>query len=155
MASIRPTADVVLGSAPLTVNFGVVVNSGSWFSYLWDFGDGNTSTITNPVHVYTTTGYHTVVVTAYDDQGSSETVMMRAWIRVGDLSFTTSYNEDAEPPVTATFTNTSAAPTGYEFYDWDWDFGDASLHSGATGPSHVYGVYGNYNVELGAKIRKI
>lgn len=155
MASIRPIADVTLGAAPLTVSFGVVVNSGSWFSYLWDFGDGATSTIQNPVHIYTTTGYHTVVLTAYDSGGSSESVMMRAWIRVGELSFTTSYNGDAEPPVTASFTNTSAAPTGYEFYDWDWTFGDASLNSGATGPSHVYSEYGNYNAQLDAKIRKV
>jgi len=143
-----------LGAAPLTVNFGVTVLSGTWLSYVWDFGDGATSAVQNPTHVYTTAGYHTVVVTAYAPGGSSSSVIMRAWIRVGELSFSASYNEESEPPVTASFTNTSSAPTGYEFYDWDWDFGDASLHSCATGPSHVYGAYGNYNVELGSKIRK-
>ena len=36
-------------------------------SYLWDFGDGATSTDLNPVHIYAGDGDYTVTLTAYDD----------------------------------------------------------------------------------------
>jgi PKD repeat protein len=32
--------------------------------YLWDFGDGNTSTMTNPVHTYAAAGSYTVTLEA-------------------------------------------------------------------------------------------
>ena len=36
-------------------------------SYLWDFGDGATSTDLNPVHIYAGDGDYTVTLTAFDD----------------------------------------------------------------------------------------
>ncbi len=35
-------------------------------SYLWDFGDGNTSTDKDPLHTYTTTGTYTITLTAFN-----------------------------------------------------------------------------------------
>lgn len=42
-------------------------------AYLWDFGDGTTSTEQNPVHVYTSNGTKTVSLTKYDEYGNSAT----------------------------------------------------------------------------------
>ncbi len=60
------TASPVTGTVPLTVTF---TNQSSptqtLTSYLWAFGDGSTSAITNPEHTYTATGYYTVALTAY------------------------------------------------------------------------------------------
>ena len=36
----------------------------------WDFGDGNTSTELNPVHIYATTGAFTVKLTATGAEGA-------------------------------------------------------------------------------------
>jgi len=36
----------------------------------WDFGDGNTSTLQNPVHQYTSTGNYTVSLTVTDEYGN-------------------------------------------------------------------------------------
>ncbi|MDI6793436.1 MAG: clostripain-related cysteine peptidase, partial [bacterium] len=64
-----PTA----GSAPLTVDFSDL-SSGDVLSWLWDFGDGNTSTAQNPLHIYTDSGTYTVSLTVSDTCGSdSET----------------------------------------------------------------------------------
>ena len=41
-------------------------------SYLWDFGDGGSSTETNPVYTYTTDGEYAVTLTAMDDNGNSD-----------------------------------------------------------------------------------
>lgn len=42
-------------------------------NWLWDFGDGNTSTEKNPVHVYETGGYYLATLTASSSTGSSVT----------------------------------------------------------------------------------
>src|SRR5205823_4525580 len=50
------SADVISGPAPLTVHFssaGSYDPDGLTPIYLWDFGDGTTSTEANPVHTYT------------------------------------------------------------------------------------------------------
>jgi PKD repeat protein len=39
-------------------------------SYSWDFGDGNTSTLQDPTHVYATSGTYTVCLTVTDDCGT-------------------------------------------------------------------------------------
>lgn len=41
-------------------------------SYLWDFGDDNTSTDENPVHTYDAAGSYTVVLEAVNDEGVSK-----------------------------------------------------------------------------------
>lgn len=43
-------------------------------SRTWDFGDGSTSTSTNPVHVYGALGTYTVTETVKDDLGASNTM---------------------------------------------------------------------------------
>ena len=62
------------GLAPLAVNFtsaGSLDPDGDPLTYFWDFGDGNTSTSTDPSHTYTTNGQFDATLTLTDDQGSS------------------------------------------------------------------------------------
>ncbi len=42
-------------------------------SWMWDFGDGNTSTVQNPVHVYKEGGYYVATLTATDENGAEIT----------------------------------------------------------------------------------
>ncbi len=59
------SASPVQGSAPLTVTFtNTSQPAASITSYLWNFGDGYTSTITNPVHTYSQAGSYTVTLKA-------------------------------------------------------------------------------------------
>ena len=59
------------GLAPLDVEF-INLTQGDVNSWLWDFGDGTTSTEKNPIHVYTRTGNYTVTLTADDDYTSKK-----------------------------------------------------------------------------------
>ncbi len=69
-----PTAyfytDVQAGIVPLTVHF-TNMSGGSISSWYWDFGDGNNSTLANPVHTYMTHGTYTVSLNVTNDGGSN------------------------------------------------------------------------------------
>jgi PKD repeat protein len=62
------------------VNF--INNSINATSYLWDFGDSTTSTLTHPGHVYTTTGTYTVQLTAINGTGCDNWTEKRYYIKV-------------------------------------------------------------------------
>ncbi len=64
------TANTTTGLNPATVQF-TDTSSNTPNSWLWDFGDGTTSTDQNPVHVYNTPGTYTVTLIATNNAGSS------------------------------------------------------------------------------------
>lgn len=67
-------------------------------TYSWNFGDGNTSTLKDPVHTYTNKGVYTVTLTAYDSNGCSRVVTEQVNFfptgidSVADVSFSISPN---------------------------------------------------------------
>jgi len=61
-------------NVPVTFTDTTVNDPTSW---LWDFGDGNTSTLQNPVHTYDTAGSYTVTMTATNECGSDTVVKIQ------------------------------------------------------------------------------
>jgi len=59
----------ITGNIPLTVEFSDT-STGDNLTYLWDFGDGRTSTEQNPSHEYTVAGDYTVSLTTTNNYGS-------------------------------------------------------------------------------------
>lgn len=57
------SSDVQNGAIPLTVQF-TDESTGAPTSWEWDFGDGATSALQNPSHVYDVDGTYTVTLTA-------------------------------------------------------------------------------------------
>ncbi|RZK55989.1 MAG: PKD domain-containing protein [Pedobacter sp.] len=45
-------------------------------NYLWDFGDGTTSTATNPTHTFTQNGVYKITLTAFAEEGCSHSLTM-------------------------------------------------------------------------------
>jgi hypothetical protein len=66
------TASPTRGTHPLTVSFTNTTSGGSGITYLWNFGDGTTSTDVNPMHTYSTKGIYTVTLTATGPSGLPE-----------------------------------------------------------------------------------
>jgi PKD repeat protein len=74
------TANRTTGVFPLSVQF-TDTSEGTFSSWLWDFGDGNSSTAQNPSHIYAMPGSYTVSlrVTGY---GGTDTLTRNAYINV-------------------------------------------------------------------------
>jgi endo-1,3-1,4-beta-glycanase ExoK len=87
------------GAAPLSVSFTptVQLTSGYITGYYWDFGDGQTSTSTLPVHVYQNAGNYTATLMVTDSAGakSSASVLISA---SGGASFSDTFNTGALDP---------------------------------------------------------
>lgn len=73
---------VLIGDVPNAVFSSLVANNQVQFtnnttnanSYVWQFGDGNTSTIQNPTHTYTTGGTYTVKLIATNNCGMDTSI---------------------------------------------------------------------------------
>jgi gliding motility-associated-like protein len=115
-------------------------------SWLWDFGDGNTSTLRNPIHNYEQDGVYSVSLVVFDQNGCSDTLLRPNYIRLTHpvANFVASPLEGCEG-LTVNFTSTSLADT--TLVSWLWDFGDGNT-SIQENPSHVYQQWGTYDVSL-------
>ncbi|MEO8378943.1 MAG: PKD domain-containing protein [Acidobacteriota bacterium] len=117
-------------------------SSGSISSRLWSFGDGVTSSLAAPAHVYPLSGQYTITLTVSGSGGSSST--SRIVTVSGALNAQFGWTP-ANPTTSDTiqFSDQSGgAPTG-----WAWSFGDGTT-SGQQNPSKKYSVQGTYNVTL-------
>ncbi len=114
--------------------------------WLWDFGDGITSTLQNPYHAYTEAGEYTVTLTAYGVCDPTDTVIsiLPTPIIFSDTLADTvlfsviDYQEGdttdgVDSSLWYTFTDTSAPAT---VVNWIWDFGDGTTST--TGPSIMH-----------------
>jgi uncharacterized repeat protein (TIGR01451 family) len=132
-----------LGFTPLAVTFTNLSEMAD--SYLWEYGDGATSTTAaySHSHVYDEPGIYTVRLTAYNAYG--EGVFTRNhYIAVYDPpepDFTASPTAGVEP-LTVQFANNSQNANSYF-----WLFGDGQS-STAVSPSHTYQTGGVYTVTL-------
>jgi len=130
---------------PLTVTFNNTSSGGaSPLTYQWDFGDGNSSTDTDPTHTYTANGSYTITLIATDPNGCADTTIVPAYVNINDVvaDFTVDTTRTCEgQPVN--FTDLSTGPPSM----WMWDFGDGNT-STAQNPSHAYAAAGTYTVSL-------
>jgi len=148
-ATVAITSDVDTGIIPLTVTFTATVTGDTAIGYLWDFGDGTTSTRNSPAHTYVTYGLMSVTVTAYLSAGGSVSTMSQFMIRAGSLDFDV-YPTSGKVPLTVTLTNKSSAPTGFGYTGYSWGVGSGVTLE--TGPDciYTYTTEGTKNVSLSA-----
>ena len=111
-------------------------------SVLWNFGDGSTSTLFNPIKVYQSTGNYIVKLvdnfgTCKDSISKNITVLPRP-----TLSFFGDPTSSCQSPLTVNFTSSIAGASSYF-----WLFGDGATSSSAN-PTHTYTTRGNFDVTL-------
>ncbi len=107
----------------------------------WFFGDGNTSTDQNPLHLYFDTGRFSIKLIAWNN-GCSDSILKSRIISIlpGVARFREFYNCINKKEVL--FKDSSIVPQ-----NWLWDFGDGTT-STAQNPLHLFANYQNYIVSL-------
>ena len=112
--------------------------------FLWDFGDGSTSTNVNPTHLYAATGTYSVTLTATDSSTCNRSDNYIFSIVVYDIpaaGFNFSPNP-TKPNMAVEFNNFSTGASNYL-----WDFGDGQT-STLENPTHLYNATGTYKTCL-------
>jgi len=152
--SIRPKADYSTTDTIQFTGTATDPDGDAIASWHWNFGDGNTATVQNPTHRYTTGGTFTVTLTVTDARGVTGTVSKTIEVEgpPNVAPVIDAINADPENPAedqavafTATITD-SDQPTGTAF-TYAWDFGDGTTSASAT-PSHAFADKQSYTVTL-------
>ena len=114
-------------------------------SLRWNFGDGGTSTLAHPTHVYAEVGSYDLTLTAFGEPGSTPTVIDTIInIEVLDPEVDFTYSASTSNQLEVKFTTTANFAKSYA-----WDFGDGGT-SGVKSPTHIFDEVGTYTVTLTA-----
>lgn len=123
------------------------VSNGNITGWLWEFGDGETSTIQNPLHCYTMTGVFSVTLTVTTNNNCQTTYVKNNYITVHPVPVA---DFTAQPQPTTIlnplilFTDQSV---GADKWYWYFGDGDSAVFLDQT-PSHEYKDTGTYVVRL-------
>ena len=123
--------------------------SSNFIAYLWDFGDGTTSTLQNPVHSYLAGGSFQVTVKLTENNGCSHTSTMQNLVTIDNpiANFTSTLANGCGSKAVV-FANSSAGISLPFSNHCKWNFGDGSAEQWAENPTHVYATFGTYLVTL-------
>jgi len=152
---VKDTVKLVVIAPRPTLNFtfsntcvGYDINIDNSFSYaktyLWKFGDGNTSTAANPVHVYNDAGTYTIELSGSSAYGCNDMISKNITIHPTPSA---GFNaQDVCLGNTVSFENLSQ-PNGAPIKDYYWDFDDNHGEINQN-PKHLYQSPGTYQVSL-------
>ncbi|RYZ16387.1 MAG: PKD domain-containing protein, partial [Sphingobacteriales bacterium] len=115
-------------------------------SWLWDFGDGSTSTQRNPSHVYTTQGNFDIKLRIVTTTGCVKDTVFKDGVKTG-APITVDFSADKFQVCASQAVQFTDLSTGAD--EWLWDFGDGNS-SDLRNPSHIFGDTGYVTVTLTA-----
>ncbi len=120
-------------------------------TFVWDFGDGGFSYVSEPGHTFVNTGENNLVanveLTGYSQYGCTDSLIRQVTVYPSpEVRF--SYNPIYQyfPNTTVTLVNETNAGT----YDFQWDFGDGLTSTDRDPGSHSFTDWGEYNIKLSA-----
>ncbi|HQQ94825.1 MAG TPA: PKD domain-containing protein [Bacteroidia bacterium] len=157
---IHPLPNVVFASASVCVGTAIQftnmssVSPGGIISYTWDFADGGSSNLMNPVHAYTTAGTYNTTLTATTNQSCVSSGTNNLLIKpYPNIAFNpvqnscTSGTAVVQPSITITGTNNVINSYSVSFGD-----GSGTFTSSTTGipVNHVYTSFGTFSVGVTA-----
>lgn len=121
-----------------------ISNASVIISWLWNFGDGNTSNIQNPQHIYNLPGSYNVTLIITNSNGCKDTITKIVYVY--NLPIPNFNSNNVCFGQTSYFADSSYSNYG-TIISWSWDFGDGNT-STLQNPSHLYTNSGIYNVKL-------
>ncbi len=115
---------------------------------MWNFGDGDTSSLHNPVHNYTQNGTYTITLVATSDFGCKDTAIEPHYIRiVGAPKVSITGDSAACEPGKIKFSAQLAVPDTSAMI-WSWNFGNGQTASTQMPDSQTYYNPGSYAVKV-------
>jgi gliding motility-associated-like protein len=132
--------NVVVFSNNSAVSGGTITNS------RWAFGDGGTSLVVNPTHIYSTGGNYNVQLTVTDNNLCKDSLVKITAIYNLPVA---SFNAQAVCQGSNTVFNNTSTVTGSTLSGYTWDFtSDGIIDNTAQNPSTIYPASGTYSVTL-------
>lgn len=154
------------GSAPTAIQFSNTSNPDllalGVATFLWNFGDGTTSSEINPSHTYTTTGSNFAVTLKATSVATgitasvTQSLLISAPTVVANFSVSSSLSGSntrltGSAPLTVNFTNLTQTNNSQNSISYLWTFGSGSATSSlATPPNFTYTATGSYTIRLTA-----
>ncbi|MBN4066090.1 PKD domain-containing protein, partial [Candidatus Amoebophilus asiaticus] len=111
-------------------------------SWYWDFGDGDTSSLQNPLHQYASSGNYDVTLVVTNDGLYTDTIVKTVNVLIYR------YADFINSTICLGFSTEFTDLTNCSPVSWEWEFGDSSAIDTAENPAHLYALTGNYNVTL-------
>ncbi|MGY8988748.1 MAG: PKD domain-containing protein, partial [Flavobacteriales bacterium] len=132
----------VQGCNALTVDFEDLSSVTS--NVIWDFGDGNSSFLNNPSHVYTSEGLYDVTLFSISVDGCKDTLERKEYVQFQHLAldFIISDNQICKN-TEVSFTDLSEGMS----LVYHWDFGDGTISTDKN-PQHIYNNIGTFPLML-------
>lgn len=130
-------------------------SKGEPISWIWNFGDSNSTTTNSSVisHTYSAAGWYTITMTGTNWDGQSGTAVKQIEItnktRPKDVDFgVVGKKYSGTHPLTVQFEDFT--PNQSNVTEWYWDFGDRTnvFLTSPGAPSHTYALPGEYSVTL-------
>ena len=138
------TADTIcLGNPTTFTDFSTTI-SGTIIAWYWEFGDGGSSNLQNPTHIYANAGIYAVTLTVTNSVNCNNDTTINVLVR--DLPWAMFTSENNCFGTESYFFDQSITYFGV-ITNWDWDFGDGNT-STLPDPIHLYDSAGTYNVQL-------
>ncbi|MGN6163788.1 MAG: PKD domain-containing protein [Flavisolibacter sp.] len=109
-------------------------------AYLWNFGDGSTSTEASPEHLYNTVGGYNITLNYITESGCKGVATYYARVYAKPKADFT-YSFPCDNSLNLQFRDASFFSDG-----WEWNFGDNNFNGYGSYPEHVYADTGKYNV---------
>lgn len=125
-------------------------------SWKWKFGDGDSSSVQNPTHVYAHSGNYFVCLTITGTNAAGKTCVDRecrpvflkgCTIDSAACRLHAEFDADKDS-TTVKFKDQSKAINGTTITKWYWSFGDGAVDSTSQNPTHTYAKKGAYKVCL-------
>jgi len=142
--------DAHCANSPVQFHPAPSVNIANVTGWLWDFGDGFTSTAQSPAHIYPVPGYYQVSLTITDLNGCQNAVTHPVHV-IPQPTVIFGFSQPACQQSSVQFTSNASASVGY-IVRWEWNFGDGTTQTvnfpANPDVTHTYANYGTYNATL-------
>ena len=141
VASFTSSSSGCVGQSVTFQNISIS-SEGTITNYLWDFGDGTSSVISDPIHIYSE-GDFDVSLTVTTDFGCTDIFNQTISVYENPIA---DFTIDACEGSVSNIQNLSTLPT-VDVSTFLWDFGDGSSSTDEI-PNKVFSEPGNYTVTL-------